>query len=93
AWLLARQRSALAKVPDHLPRLATIGFVGFAGSLGWFWAFSLTLVAFVKVVGQIESVLSVLLAIYLWKEQRTRDQLPGIALTVAGIFLIVLSSA
>lgn len=91
-WLVVRQRSALGQVPHHLPRLAAIGFFSFAGSLGWFWAFSLTLVAFVKVVGQIESVLSVLLAIYLWNEQRTRDQLPGIGLTVAGIFLIVLSS-
>ncbi|MEM9652552.1 MAG: EamA family transporter, partial [Actinomycetota bacterium] len=68
-----------------------IGFTSFAGSLGWFWAFSLSFVAFVKAVGQVESVASVLLAIYLWKEQKTRDQLPGIALTIAGIFLIVLS--
>jgi drug/metabolite transporter (DMT)-like permease len=90
-WLLVRERAALGRVPTHLPRLAAIGFTSFLGSLGWFWAFSLTLVAFVKAVGQIESVLSVLLAIYLWREQRTRDQLPGIALTVVGIFLIVLS--
>ena len=88
-WLLARERAALGKVPAHLPRLAAIGLTSFAGSLGWFWAFSLTLVAFVKAVGQIESVLSVLLAIFLWGEQRTRDQLPGIALTVVGILLIV----
>lgn len=91
AWLLARERSAFALVPAHLPRLAAIGLAGFAGSLGWFWAFSLSFVAFVKAVGQVESVLSVLLAIYLWKEQKTRDQLPGIALTIGGIFLIVLS--
>lgn len=90
-WLVARERSAFAKVPRHLPRLAAIGFTSFAGSLGWFWAFSISFVAFVKAVGQVESVLSVLLAIYLWKEQKTRDQLPGIALTIVGIFLIVLS--
>jgi drug/metabolite transporter (DMT)-like permease len=91
AWILATDRSAFRAVPRHLPRLASIGLTSFAGSLGWFWAFSLSFVAFVKAVGQIESVASVLLAIYLWKEQKTRDQLPGIALTVAGIFLIVLS--
>ena len=89
-WLVVRERPALGKVPEHLPRLAAIGFTSFLGSLGWFWAFSLTLVAFVKAVGQIESVLSVLLAIFLWQEQRTRDQLPGIALTVVGILLLVL---
>ncbi len=91
AWLLAKERAALGRVPRHLPRLAGIGFTSFAGSLGWFWAFSLSFVAFVKAVGQVESVLSVLLAIYLWKEQKTRDQLPGIALTIVGIFMIVLS--
>jgi drug/metabolite transporter (DMT)-like permease len=91
AWLLIAERDAFALVPQHLPRLAGIGFASFAGSLGWFWAFSLSFVAFVKAVGQIESVLSVLLAIYLWKEQKTRDQLPGIAMTIVGIFLIVLS--
>ncbi len=90
-WLLIRERSSFAKVPEHLPRLGAIGFTSFAGSLGWYWAFSLSFVAFVKAVGQVESVLSVLLAIYLWKEQRTKDQLPGIALTIVGIFLIVLS--
>lgn len=89
-WLLLREREALGAVPVHIGRLSAIGFTSFAGSLGWFWAFSLSFVAFVKAVGQIESVLSVLLAIYVWKEQNTRDQLPGIALTVAGIFLIVL---
>jgi drug/metabolite transporter (DMT)-like permease len=88
-WLLARERPALTRVPDHLPRLAGIGLTSFLGSLGWFWAFSLTLVAFVKAVGQVESVLSVVLAIYLWREQRTRDQLPGLALTMVGILLIV----
>lgn len=91
AWLVARERAALRRVTDHLPRLAAIGFTSFAGSLGWFWAFSLSLVAFVKAVGQIESVCSVILAIVVWREQRVRDQLPGLALTVVGILLIVLS--
>jgi drug/metabolite transporter (DMT)-like permease len=90
-WLGVKERTAFDLVQFHLPRLVGIGFTSFAGSLGWFWAFSLSFVAFVKAVGQIESVLSVLLAIYLWKEQKTRDQLPGIALTILGIFLIVLS--
>ncbi|MEM9653898.1 MAG: hypothetical protein AAGA65_17535, partial [Actinomycetota bacterium] len=67
-WILVRERSAFRFVPQHLPRLSAIGFTSFAGSLGWFWAFSLSFVAFVKAVGQVESVASVLLAIYLWKE-------------------------
>ncbi len=90
AWILARQPSQFAAVGSHWPRLAGIGFTGFAGSLAWFWAFSLTLVAYVRAVGQIEAVLSVLLALYVWHEHKARRQLPGIVLTVVGIFLIVL---
>jgi len=54
-------------VKPNARRLIAIGFTSFGGSLGWFWAFSLSFVAYVKAVGQIESVLSVLLAIYVWK--------------------------
>jgi drug/metabolite transporter (DMT)-like permease len=89
-WILVRQRSQFALVAGHWPRLASIGFTGFAGSLAWFWAFSLTLVAYVRAVGQVEAVLSVLLALYVWHEHRARRQIPGIIVTVAGILLIVL---
>lgn len=88
-WLLVRQRSSFGLVRPNIGRLSAIGLTSFAGSLGWFWAFSVSFVSYVKAVGQIESVLSVLLAIYLWKEQSTRDQLPGIVLTILGIVFVV----
>ena len=69
-----------------------IGLTGFCGSLCWFWAFSLTLVAYVKAVGQIEGVLAVLLAIYVWREAEVRRQLPGVALVTLGILLVLLGS-
>lgn len=89
-WILATNPSRFGLVPAHRGRLAAIGFTGFAGSLAWFWAFSLTLVAYVRAVGQIEAVLSVLLALYVWHEHQARRQLPGIAVTMVGILLIVL---
>ena len=89
-WILIRQPTQFRAVPAHWPRLAGIGFAGFAGSLAWFWAFSLTLVAYVRAVGQIEAVLSVLLALYLWREEKARRQIPGILVTMFGILLIVL---
>ncbi len=90
-WLWLRNRSAYGEVRPNLRRLAAIGATSFAGSLCWFWAFSMAYVALVKAVGQIESVLSVVLAIGLWKEQKAMDQLPGIAVTVVGILLLVLT--
>jgi len=89
--LVASRRLAdFRVVAEQLPRMAMIGFVGFAGSLCWFWAYSLTLVAYVKAVGQIEAVLAVGLALVVWKERSVLRQLPGVALVVAGILLVLL---
>jgi uncharacterized membrane protein len=67
-----------------------IGATGFLGSLGWFWAYSLTLVAYVKTVGQIEAVLAVILALVVWREREVWRQLPGVALIGVGIAVLLL---
>ena len=66
------------------------GITGFVGSLGWFWAYSLTLVAYVRAVGQIEAILSVGIALFIWKEKEVLRQIPGVSLIVLGIVLILL---
>lgn len=92
AWLVTARRGEFRHVPVHWRRMALIGMTGFAGSLCWFWAFSLTLVAYVKAVGQIEAVLAVVLALRVWGESEVRRQLPGVALVTAGILLVLLGS-
>lgn len=77
-------------VTSHWPRMTLIGFTGFAGSLCWFWAYSLTLIAYVKAVGQIESLFAIAMAVLIWREQEVWRQLPGIALIVVGIALVLL---
>jgi drug/metabolite transporter (DMT)-like permease len=91
AFLLVRTPRELLKVSRYGGRMLAIGLAGFSGSLCWFWAYSLTLVAYVKAVGQIETVLSVLLGLLVWREARARRQLPGIALVVAGILIVLLA--
>ncbi len=66
-----------------------IGFASFCGSLCWFWAYSLALVAYVRAVGQIEAVLSVLISLYIFREAETRRQIPGIAVVTIGILLVL----
>ena len=88
-WIGLRRREEFALVRTHWPRMLAVGFTGFAGSLGWYWAFSLTLAAYVKAVGQVESVLAVALAVRLWREREVWRQVPGIAMVLAGILLIV----
>jgi len=90
AWLLLRRRAELPLVRRHWRRMAAIGFTGFATSLGWYWSFSLTLAAYVKAVGQVEAVFAVVLAVVVWKEREVWRQLPGVALVIAGILLLVL---
>jgi drug/metabolite transporter (DMT)-like permease len=60
-------------------------------SLGWFWSYSLTLIAYVKAVGQLESVFAVGLTLYVFRESEVSRQIPGIILTIIGILLVVLA--
>ncbi len=89
-FLWFRKRQEFYKVRQYWQRMALIGFTGFAGSLGWYWAFSLTLVAYVKAVGQIEAILSVGIALFVWKEKEVLKQIPGVCLIVIGIVLVLL---
>jgi drug/metabolite transporter (DMT)-like permease len=88
-WLLWARPAEFRLVSAHYRRLAVIGMTGFSGSLCWFWAYSLTLVAYVKAVGQIEAVLAVILAIAVWREREVWRQLPGVVLVLMGIVLVL----
>lgn len=79
-----------AKVPLHWRRMVLVGFTGFAGSLCWFWAYSIALVAYVKALGQIESVFAIALAVRVWGEREIWRQLPGVLLILSGIALVLL---
>lgn len=93
AWLAIRRPGELGLVPRHASRMLLIGWTGFVGSLGWFWAYSLTLVAYVKAVGQIETVAAVLYSLVFWRERQVLRQLPGMALVLSGILLVLLGGA
>lgn len=87
AW---RRPAEFRRVAAHWPRMLGIGFTGFCGSICWFWAYSLTLVAYVKAVGQVEALLSVALALLVWREREVFRQLPGLVLVMVGIAVILL---
>ena len=87
-WLVRRHEIRL--IPAFTGRLLPIGLTGLCASLCWFWAYPLSLVAYVKAVGQIEAVLSVALSLFLWKEREVWRQLPGVALMTLGIVLVLL---
>jgi drug/metabolite transporter (DMT)-like permease len=89
-WIVVREPASFGNVPIHWRRMALIGSASFSASICWFWAYSLTLVAYVKAVGQIEALLAVALGIRLLGERNLIRQLPGILLVTAGIVLVLL---
>ena len=62
------------------------------GSLGWFVAFALQNAAYVRSVGQIELVVTVLVSTRVFGERPSRHELVGIGLLAASIIGIVLAS-
>lgn len=89
-WLRVAEPGALRGASRHLRRMTQLGAASFAGSLCWYWAYSLTLVAYVKALGQVEAVIAVLLSIHVWGEREVLRQVPGVALILVGIGLVLL---
>jgi drug/metabolite transporter (DMT)-like permease len=89
-WILLREPRSFEDVPLHWRRMMLIGSAGFVASLGWFWAYSLTLVAYVKAVGQVEALIAIALAIRVLGERGLIRQLPGILLVICGITFVLL---
>jgi len=67
-----------------------IGITGFVGSLCWFWAFGLTLVAYVRAVGQLEAPISIAISALWFHERGLARQIPAVAAIVGGVALILL---
>ncbi len=84
--------------PGELRRTASlwrtmlgIGVTGFVGSLCWFWAFGLTLVAYVRAVGQLEAPISIVISALWFHERGLARQIPAMTAIVGGVVLILLS--
>jgi drug/metabolite transporter (DMT)-like permease len=99
AWMqVALATPAVAWMrPGELRRTAAlwrtmlgIGITGFIGSLCWFWAFGLTLVAYVRAVGQLEAPISIAISALWFHERGLARQLPAVAAIVGGVVLILL---
>ena len=99
AWMqVALATPAVAWMrPGELRRTAAlwrtmlgIGITGFIGSLCWFWAFGLTLVAYVRAVGQLEAPISIAISALWFHERGLARQIPAVAAIVGGVVLILL---
>ena len=88
-WLMLREPGQVRAVLVNWRICGWVGLTGMLGSLGWFAAFTLQNAAYVKVLGQVELVFTLLASVFFFRERITRAELLGMALIVAGILLLV----
>jgi drug/metabolite transporter (DMT)-like permease len=91
-WLMLRERGEVTRVARAWRLTLPVGVTGVLGSAGWFWAFALQNAAYVRSLGQIELIFSLLVSIFLFGERPRATDLLGMALIALSIIGIVWAS-
>jgi len=87
-WLGWRDKGEIARVWAARRVAIWVGLTSMGGSYCWFWAFSMQNAAYVKALGQVELILSILATVLFFKEKITTRETLGIALLVASILAL-----
>ncbi len=66
-----------------------VGFFGAFASICWFYAMSVQNVAYVRALGQIELIFTILASIFYFKERIIKTEILGILITLTGILIIL----
>jgi drug/metabolite transporter (DMT)-like permease len=91
AWLAWRDRPQINAVWGARQVAVWIGLLSMAGSFCWFLAFTLQTAAYVKAVGQVELILSLLASVLFFGERSTSRELAGMAVLCVSILLLLLA--
>ena len=90
-WLMLRDRAEIRAVFAAWRVAALVVITSMIGSFLWFVAFTLQNAAYVKAVGQVELVLSVIASVLFFQEKITTREFVGIGLLLLSILVLVLS--
>lgn len=90
-WLKIRERGELSRVVSAWRKTVLVGVTGMLGSLGWFSAFALYNAAYVRAVGQVEIVFTILASWLIFHEKLSAREILGIVLVVASLLVIIFS--
>ncbi|MCV6584344.1 MAG: DMT family transporter [Marinibacterium sp.] len=90
-WLAWRDRAQLAAVWASRRVSAWVGLTSLGGSFCWFLAFTLQNAAYVKALGQVELIFSLLASTFVFHERPTRRELAGMGLLALSILLLILA--
>jgi drug/metabolite transporter (DMT)-like permease len=91
-WLLVRNRGALVAAMREWRLSLAAGFLGAAGSFGWFTAFAMRPAVDVRALSLVEVLFGYLVSHRLLKEKTERRELLGMVLLVMGLVVLVLSA-
>jgi drug/metabolite transporter (DMT)-like permease len=93
AYLALRDRAELVRVVRGWRSGIWVGAAGMAASVGWFTAMTLQNAAYVRAVGQVELLFSLLSSSLLLGERSTRREIVGLILLMFGVVALVLSES
>ncbi|QCO56357.1 DMT family transporter [Pseudorhodobacter turbinis] len=88
-WLRWREAGEVTKVLGAWRATLPVGVTGVLGSLGWFTAFALQNAAYVRSVGQVELIFSILVSLFVFGEKPSKREIAGMGLLAVSIILIV----
>lgn len=86
-WLAWREPGLLSRIGPHIGLSSFIGATSAIGSICWFTAFALESASYVRAVGQIEVVFTLLIAAFYYRERISPLELSGITLTIIGVLM------
>ncbi|AIY64159.1 DMT family transporter [Pseudoalteromonas piratica] len=87
--ITVKEKHTLSKLKLHFPTTFAISVTSCIGSIGWFSAMSLQYVAYVKTLGQIEVLFTILLAIFWLKQKPSKNELLGLILIAFAAILVM----
>ena len=89
-WLGLAQRGEIGRVVAAWRVAGLVGLFSLIGSLGWFTAFTLQSVAYVKALGQIEVAFVLAASVLVFHERITAREVQGLVFLTLGVVLLVL---
>lgn len=88
-YLALNDKTTLIKLWQRPKLTLATSFTGCLGSLGWFTAMSLEAVAYVKTLGQIEVLFTLLISVFVLNEKLKKQDLLGLVLIMLAAVLVI----
>ncbi|MDP6382117.1 MAG: EamA family transporter, partial [SAR324 cluster bacterium] len=88
-YLRFREPGEISKLFLHWKKVGMVSLVSILGSIGWFTAFTIENASYVRTLGQVELVFSLVFSILVFREKVTRLEIGGMVFIIGGIVLLL----